>query len=89
MSLLTKNFKKYLVQVMPILISAFTIVALTMISNNKWLTAGVQIPIWLALIWWFYAKENFFDDDAIEKMEDDTGTEKPEHPHKINSLDEI
>ena len=87
MSLFTRNFKIYLVQVMPILISAFTIVAITMISPNKWLTAGIQIPIWLALIWWFYAKENFFDEDTY--VRDDSGTEKPEHSHKINSLDEI
>ena len=64
-TMFSDDFKKYLFQVMPILISAFTILSITLISNHKWLTALVQIPIWIALIWWLYAKENFFDDKPV------------------------
>ena len=61
--MVSEEVKKFLFTVMPILISAFTILSITLICNHKWLTALIQIPVWLALIWWLYMKEEFFDDN--------------------------
>ena len=55
-----KEYKDYIFAVMPIIVTAFFVIVVTLISPNKWLTAALQIPAWAALIWWLYmAKENY------------------------------
>ena len=55
-----KELKDYIFAVMPIIVTAFFVIVVTLISPNKWLTAVLQIPAWIALIWWLYmAKENY------------------------------
>ena len=55
-----KEIKDYIFAVMPIIVTAFFIIVVTLISPNKWLTAALQIPAWFALVWWLYmAKENY------------------------------
>lgn len=52
--------KQYIFAVMPILVMAFFVISLTLLCDNKWIVAIVQIPAWIALVWWLYmAKENY------------------------------
>lgn len=54
------NVKQYVFAVMPILITAFFIISLTLICEKRWLIALIQIPAWIALVWWLYmAKETY------------------------------
>ena len=57
---MSKELKNYIFAVMPIIVMAFFVIVVTLISPNKWLTAAIQIPAWIALVWWLYmAKENY------------------------------
>ena len=55
-----KEVKNYIFAVMPILVTAFFVITLTLICEIRWLIALVQLPAWIALVWWLYmAKENY------------------------------
>ena len=55
-----KEVKNYIFAVMPILVTAFFVITLTLICEVRWLIALVQLPAWVALVWWLYmAKENY------------------------------
>lgn len=54
------SFKQYLFAVMPILITAFFIISLTLICEDRLIIALIQLPAWLSLVWWLYmAKDNY------------------------------
>jgi len=46
--------KLYIFTVMPVLITAFFVISLTLICEIRWLIALIQIPAWAALVWWLY-----------------------------------
>lgn len=52
---------QFLFTAMPVIIAAFFTVSLTLICPWKWVTALVQIPVWVALIWWTYALRNYYN----------------------------
>ncbi len=54
--------KKFIFDVMPILVAMFCIVTVTLLSPLKWVTALIQLPVWFGLIWWLYVKEEYFGD---------------------------
>ena len=55
-----EDTKTFIFTALPVIIAAFFTIAVTLISENKWITALVQIPAWLALIWWVYALRNYY-----------------------------
>lgn len=45
---------------LPIIIAAFFTIALTLICDSRWITALVQVPVWIALVWWVYALRSYY-----------------------------
>ena len=54
--------KKFIFDVMPILVAMFCIVTVTLLSPLRWVTAIIQMPVWIGLIWWLYVKEEYYGD---------------------------
>ena len=53
--------KEFILYVMPIVIMAFLIIAITLICNNKWITALVQIPAWAGIVLWIWIRYKWFE----------------------------
>jgi hypothetical protein len=56
-----ENIKQYVFAVMPVLITAFFVISLTLICETRWLIALIQIPAWIALIWWLYMAKQMYE----------------------------
>ena len=54
--------REFILYVMPVIIMAFLIIAITLICDNKWITALVQIPAWAGLILWMWIRHKWVDD---------------------------
>lgn len=46
---------------LPIVLAGFLIICLTLICPWRWVTALVQIPVWVALVWWQYAIREYYN----------------------------
>lgn len=56
------DLRRYFFDICPILVTAFFIITLTLICSTRWLIALVQLPAWGLLIWWLFAKEEYYMD---------------------------
>lgn len=54
--------REFILYVMPVIIMAFLIIAITVISESKWITASIQIPAWLGLILWIWIRYKWFEE---------------------------
>ena len=58
---MNEDTRNFIFTALPIMIACFFTIAITLICDNKWITALVQIPVWGALVWWVYALRSYFD----------------------------
>lgn len=58
---MNEDAKIFLFAVTPVVIAMFFCIALTLICPWTWVTAAVQIPVWLVMIWWVYALRGYYD----------------------------
>ena len=54
--------REFILYAMPVMVIAFLIISITLISDSKWITALVQIPAWAGLILWMWIRHKWFDD---------------------------
>jgi len=55
------DIKEYIFTVMPVLVTAFFVISLTLICETRWLIALIQLPAWIALVWWLYMAQSEWD----------------------------
>ena len=54
--------REFILYAMPVVIIAFLIIAITLISNSKWITALVQVPAWAGLVLWMWIRHKWFEE---------------------------
>ena len=58
---MNEDTKTFIFSALPVVIAAFFTIAITLICDSKWITALVQVPVWLAIIWWVYALRGYYN----------------------------
>lgn len=58
---MNEDTKTFIFSALPVVIAAFFTIAITLICDSKWITALVQVPVWLAIIWWVYALRDYYN----------------------------
>lgn len=54
------TLKEFAYTGVPVFIAMFCIIVFTALSPWRWVTILLQIPVWIILLWWMYAKENLY-----------------------------
>jgi hypothetical protein len=55
------DIERFILAVMPLILAAFCILAISIICENRWVLVLLQIPVWVAVIWWMWmdARERY------------------------------
>ena len=58
---------EFIYMTLPVMITCFFIVVLTAICEQRWLIILVQLPAWIALLWWLYMTKEIYN-GVVEEM---------------------
>ena len=52
---------EFLYMTLPVTITCFFVIVLTAICTSRWLTIVIQLPAWVALLWWLYMTKEIYN----------------------------
>lgn len=52
--------KEVVFTMLPALIGCFFSIVVTLVCDQRWLAALLQLPVWGAVVWWIYALRNYY-----------------------------
>lgn len=58
---------EFLYMTLPVMITCFFVIVITAICEQRWLIIVVQLPAWIALLWWLYMTKEIYN-GLIEEM---------------------
>ena len=58
---------EFIYMTLPVMITCFFVIVITAICEQRWLIILVQLPAWVALLWWLYMTKEIYN-GVIEEM---------------------
>lgn len=58
---------EFIYMTLPVMITCFFVIVITAICEQRWLIILVQLPAWIALLWWLYMTKEIYN-GVVEEM---------------------